>query len=214
MHGEIKASQYDVNISGSNYYFRTSGDNTTWGRTSVGDMISGDHGGFVTVSTWDGDIPLKKSLNLDGTHFVQIDDHDRFAFELNDFTLEGWVNFDSIGANHLDHPFFSQKDGTNHYAFSYDPVSKRMILEINNDGTISKIYSNIWEPVVGEFNHVALTRREGVFNFYLNGIAHGEDYNFQTVPIPNVAGTLNVGSFEEEQVFLMVKLMSLEFGIR
>ena len=26
-----QASQYDVNISGSNYYFRTSGDNTTWG---------------------------------------------------------------------------------------------------------------------------------------------------------------------------------------
>ena len=104
-----QASQYDVNISGSNYYFRTSVDNTTWGRTSVGDVISGDHGGFVTVSTWDGDIPTKQALDLDGSQFVQIDDHDRFAFELNDFTLEGWVNFDAIGANHLDHPFFLKR---------------------------------------------------------------------------------------------------------
>ena len=196
-----QASQYDVNISGSNYYFRTSVDNTTWGRTSVGDVISSNHGGFVTVSTWDGDIPLKKSLNLDGTHFVQVNDHDRFAFGLNEFTLEGWVNFDSIGGDYFAHPFFSQKDGDNHYVFSYDPVSKRMILEINNNGTISKIYSNTWEPVIGEFNHVALTRREGVFNFYLNGVAHGEDYNFQTVPIPNIDSTFNFGSFEGTSFF-------------
>ena len=79
-----------------------------------------------------------------------------------------------------------------------------MILEINNNGTISKIYSNTWEPVVGEFNHVALTRGEGVFNFYLNGIAHGEDYNFQTVPIPNVDSTFNFGSFDGTS-FLMAK---------
>ena len=34
------------------------------------------------------------------------------------------------------------------------------------------------------------------FNFYLNGVAHGEDYNYQTIEIPNVAGTLNFGSFD------------------
>ena len=130
-------------------------------------------------------LAAKQALDLNGSQSVTLNDHDRFAFGLNDFTFEGWVNFDSIGANHLEHSFISQKDGTNHYAFSYDPVSKRMILEINNNGTLLvKFIQILWEPVVGEFNHVALTRRERAFNFYLNGVAHGEDYNYQTVPIP------------------------------
>ena len=90
----------------------------------------------------------------------------------------------------------SQKDVTNHYVFSYDPASKRMIFEINNNGSLTKTYSNTWEPALGTWYHVALTRREGAFNFYLNGVAHGEDYNFQTVSIPNIVSTINFDPFE------------------
>ena len=35
---------------------------------------------FVSVSTWNGDIPTKQALDLNGSQFVQVDDHDRFAF--------------------------------------------------------------------------------------------------------------------------------------
>ena len=45
------------------------------------------------MTTWDGDIASKQALDLSGSAYVSINDHDRYAFGTDDFTFEGWVNF-------------------------------------------------------------------------------------------------------------------------
>ena len=63
----------------------------------------------MSVSTWNGDTAAKQALDLNGSSSVTLNDHDRYAFRLNDFSFEGWVNFDAFGANHLEHSLFHKK---------------------------------------------------------------------------------------------------------
>ena len=83
-------------------------------------MIASNHGGFVCFDTWDGDMASKQALNLDGSQAVfTLNDHDRYAFGTNDFTFEGWVNFDSIGADYLEAiHFFSKGWDESRFVFS------------------------------------------------------------------------------------------------
>ena len=144
------------------------------------------------MTTWDGDIASKQALDLNGSAYVSINDHDRYAFGTDDFTFEGWVSQDVFTGTYSRAPFIGQSDGSNHILFAYDPLTSRMIFEINN-GSVSKIYSNSWSPSADDWYHVAVSRKDGVFNFYLNGVAHGEDYNFKEVSIPNINSTFDIG---------------------
>ena len=49
-----------------------------------------------------------------------------------------------------------------------------MIFEISNAGSVTKKFiGNTWTPDADTWYHVAVTRKDGVFNFYLNGVSHG-----------------------------------------
>ena len=76
-----------------------------------------------------------------------------------------------------------------------------MIFEINNNGTISKIFSNTWSPDANSWYHVAVSRKNGIFNFYLNGVAHGEDYNYKAISIPNIGSNLEIGHLSGANYF-------------
>ena len=69
-----------------------------------------------------------------------------------------------------------------------------MIFEISNAGSVTKIYSNTWTPESDTWYHVAVTRKDGVFNFYLDGVSHGDDYSNKTTSVPNVDAKVYFGS--------------------
>ena len=55
-----------------------------------------------------------------------------------------------------------------------------MIFEISNAGSVTKIYSNTWTPDADTSGiPVAVTRKDGVFNFYLDGVEVGENFNIK-----------------------------------
>ena len=49
-------------------------------------------------------------------------------------------------------------------------------------------------PDADTWYHVAVTRKDGVFNFYLDGVEVGENFNYQDISIPNVDAKVYFGS--------------------
>ena len=74
------------------------------------------------------------------------------------------------------------------------PSTSRMIFEISNAGSVIEIYSNTWTPDADTWYHVAVTRKDGVFNFYLDGVEVGENFNYQDISIPNIDAKVYFGS--------------------
>ena len=71
-----------------------------------------------------------------------------------------------------------------------------MIFETNNAGSVTKVYSNTWTPDPDTWYHVAVTRKDGVFNFYLDGVEVGENFEYKSVSIPNIDGKVYFGSLD------------------
>ena len=63
---------------------------------------------FVSVSTWNGDTAAKQALDLNGSSSVTLNDHDRYAFGLNDFTIEARVSQDTFSGAYSEFHFLGR----------------------------------------------------------------------------------------------------------
>ena len=91
-------------------YVRSNYNNSEYGKVSNSSVpAQTNKGPFVSVTTWDGDIASKQALDLNGSAYVSINDHDRYAFGTDDFTFEGWVSQDVFTGTYSQAPFYRSK---------------------------------------------------------------------------------------------------------
>ncbi len=136
------------------------------------------------------------SLVLDGTDdYASIPDSDGFSFGSGDFTIDTWVNFDTLPV--LDNYMFiaSQEQGwgtqwwlalTNINGVYY------WDLTINNGGPSVISMRRQADIAVGQWRHLALAREGSSFRIFQDGVKLGAD-EISTSAIPDYTANIELG---------------------
>jgi hypothetical protein len=131
-------------------------------------------------------------LKFDGsTNYITISDHAVWSMFLNNFTIVGWVKFDTVAANRM--IIGQYADASNSWILQWNTNNTiTLIGEISNTATFS--YSCPLTPVAGTWYHIAVQRSGSTCLMCINLVS-------QTVTVAtaftavdtNVAATLNIG---------------------
>lgn len=141
---------------------------------------------------------IGQAFSLDGSNdFVQVPDSALWAFGSADFTIDLWVNFDTVRsgvAGSLPNVFIGQDEGggtTNKWVlFSSD---SGLGFHVNGPGSV--FLSAPFSPTTGTWYNLAVTRSGGSdYAFYVNGSSVGTASD--ATSIPNAAAFLNLGQTE------------------
>lgn len=143
-----------------------------WPGDGDADDIRGSNNGTLEngVTFVPGEVAQAFSLN-GSNQFVQVADSPLWAFGTNDFSIDLWINFNSIGAvngfvGHDEGPgpvnkwFFGTKNGQLFFHINSP--------EIGNPG-LDITSTPPFAPSVGEWHHVAVTKSGIAYTFYVDG---------------------------------------------
>jgi putative addiction module CopG family antidote len=110
------------------------------------------------------------SLAFDGTgDFLKGAFNPWVALGTGDYTIELWINFNSVSTS----VFFGDIDssGNGNWAFFYNSSAGVLRLLMNN-GAVT-ISSSSWSPSTGIWYHIAISRASGTYRFFVNGTLTG-----------------------------------------
>lgn len=160
--------------------------------TTANDII-GNHPG-VHVN---GPVPTQgqvgNALRFDGQNdFVGVGDSDDWAFGENDFTVELWANFDVRGGGSIVHAgdvFVAHNDGggsRNKWFFALGGGLLNLTV-FNTAAPPPNFYvaRGPFQPVVGQWYHLAVTKTGTMFQTYVNGVQVGSEISNSPISNPN-----------------------------
>jgi hypothetical protein len=182
-------------------WWRADGD----GKASVGD----NHGELKGGVTFDPGI-AGKAFRLDGaTRYVEVTRSDRWGFGKRDFSIELWVQFRALTPSRdIGHPaaiFIGCDEGNdegnrprNKWFFAYG--GGFLNFHINQPNGESGFFAKAnFSPDVDQWYHLAVTRSQGTFIFYVNGAPVASEKVDITIPNPDAPLTIgqaeNIGFF-------------------
>jgi hypothetical protein len=160
------------------------GTGTTWF-----DLASGNNGTLTNGPTYD--TANGGSLSFSTNKYVTIPTGDSYNFGTSDFTIEGWVNFNSItGPN--DQIFvskFTSWMSNLDFVFRFSFATPRITFLAGDLAAIS--LQNSYNITINTWYNYCVSRVSGVTTLYLNGIAQSSHTG--SVNIPNDKKDIRLG---------------------
>lgn len=153
------------------------------------------HKSLTFVGTAQLDTAQKKfgtaSLLLDGnSDYVTVPDSADWSFGTEDFTIDHWVRFASVG----NCGFYSQQtDGDNRIQWYMQTGELRFCLYV---GAVQKAYYQFaWVPNADQWYHLALVRSGSTIYFFIDGVSQSitETTAISTNSVPDFSGVANIG---------------------
>lgn len=143
---------------------------------------------------------VDQALSLDGaTGFVEVPDDDRWTFGTRDFTIELWANFRSVRASSIGSPaavLIGHDEGSfsrNKWFFALGGGVLNFHVNGPSLGPMFLVRAP-FVPALGQWYHLALTRRAGVYTVYVDGVAQAAETN--ATAIPDASAPLTIGQAE------------------
>jgi serine/threonine protein kinase/dipeptidyl aminopeptidase/acylaminoacyl peptidase len=170
-------------------WWRADGD----AKDSVGDN-HGELKGGVTFAPGVAD----KAFRLDGaTRYVEVPRNDRWGFGRRDFSIELWVQFRMVAPpNDIDHPSAifigcDERPGTcNKWLFAYSAGFINFYI-VNANGKGGVYAKADFSPDLDQWYHLAVTRSQGTFTIYVDGVPVASQK--ADIIIPNPDAPLTIG---------------------
>lgn len=173
------------------------------GDDSAADIASGSNGTLNGASFAAG--VAGQAFSFNGSSNVTVPDSELFTLGDKPFTIDLWVNFNSLQGRD---PFIAHDDGGGYYnkwIFWYDAQATQYGHNTDVDGPALRLHVNgdsgngdpiayPWNPTPGKWYHVAITRNGNDFTLYIDGVAV-KNSNFPVV-IPKPTSPLTIGSAE------------------
>ena len=165
--------------------------------------IAGGHDGVHINGPAPSPGMVDGALRFNGINqFVGAGDSDDWAFGTNDFTIEFWANFDVPGHGSIFHAgdvFIGNDEGPgfqNKWFFALGAG----VLHFTVYNTLSPppnffLARAPFSPIVGQWYHLAVTKRGTLFTIYVNGAPTGTEIS--TSPIANPNAPLIIGQSNE-----------------
>jgi hypothetical protein len=159
------------------------------------DFADGNHGVLQNGTTF-ATGKVGQAFSFDGDNdFIRAPDSPDWAFGSSDFTIELWVNFNSLGVRD---EFVANDEGAgdnNKWIFWRNGGQLQFHLESPTIGPPAlSIGSTLFSPVPGTWHHVAVTRDDNTYTFYVDGVA-GTPVTDVT-PVPDANAPLTIGEAE------------------
>jgi hypothetical protein len=158
------------------------GTGTTWF-----DLASGNNGTLVNGPTYD--INNGGSLSFSTNKYVTIPTGDSYNFGTTDFTIEGWVNFNSISTNQIFVSKFASWTSNLDFVFRFNFATPRIEFMAGDLSAIG--LQNTYNITANTWYNYCVSRVSGVTTLYLNGIAQMSHTG--SVNIPNDKKDIRLG---------------------
>ncbi len=172
------------------------------------DDIQGGNNGTLQGNAAFAPGQVEEAFSLDGDgDFVEVPDNNLWAFGTNDFTIDLWANFSSTDCGPIDSArctFIGTDEGggsQNKWIFGVSPLSEFgggqnvLYLAVHHRDLPSVsgsfLAKSVFQPIVGQWYHVAVTRQGSDFTIYVNGQMAAPDSS--SVVIQNADAPLRIG---------------------
>lgn len=176
-----------------------------WPLDETSGMIAADRVGNHPGAYANGPVPaagkVRGALSFDGSNYVAVADSDQWAFGTNDFTIDLWANWDVPGSGSIGEPgdiFIGSDEGPglrNKWFFALGGgVLDFTVYNVANPPSNFFLVRAPFSPVVGQWYHLAVTKRGTLFTIFVNGVAVGSEIS--TSPIANANAPLTIGQAE------------------
>lgn len=134
---------------------------------------------------------LDSSMTVDGTaYYLTIPYHPAFNFATNDFTIECWFQYTSVGSNGGG-IIGRWGSGSNDFVLYVAPTTKLLTFSVNNATVITGP-----SVTISTWYHVAVTRSNSLICMYLNGVAvTNSPYIINNTPITCGLYDIYVGKY-------------------
>ena len=165
-----------------------SGDGTTM------DYAGSNNGTLQGGATY-GPGEVGQAFNCNGSGYVSVPHSPLWDFNTNDFTIELWANFNSVGGWQT---FVADDDGGGNnpkWFFSIGYGGAGLAFCKNNYGQITGLHP--FSPTTQQWYHIAITRAGSTWTFYVNGASIGTDTDsdaLQTTSAPLRIGQCRGGN--------------------
>ena len=167
------------------------------GDGNTADVSGGHHGSLEGTATF-GSGKVGQAFQFDGSGWVSVPDNPDWTLGTHDFTIELWAKFDSLTG--LD-PLIAHTDGggpLNKWIFWFNasghdklqgtPALRFMMNEASLSGHDAIVAP--WNPVTGQWYHLAVTRSGSTYKLYINGSLVATDTSPEEIPDPTVPLTI------------------------
>ena len=169
------------------------------GGTAVADIIGANHGIRVNGPVSAPGL-VEGSLRFNGSNsYVGAPDSDLWAFGAGDFTIELWANWDFNPVGTVGHPgtiFIGNDEGAgsrNKWFFALG--GGFLNFHINSSAIGPRFFPLVpFSPIVGQWHHLAVTKRGNIYILYVNGAIAGSAIDNNS--IPNPSSPLTIGQAE------------------
>lgn len=113
------------------------------------------------------------SIQFNGSNRIETPDDGSFTFGTDDFTVEMFVRYASVPSTSAPATLFSKSGASGRsYALTVDAVGFTFRYTIGGTDVVIPLGTY---AAVGTFNHVAITRRNGLISLFVNGVKNGAD---------------------------------------
>jgi hypothetical protein len=169
-----------------------------------GNFLDGSGNANHGVSVPSGEVgfgvgKVGQAFALDGANDqVQVPDSALWTLGSSDFTIDLWVNFDSVRLgplSQLPNVFVGhdQGGGVQPKWVFYQGNTSQIAFHVNTGGTQATLAAG-FTPTPGDWYNVAVTRTAGTYRFYVDGLQVGAVTN--AIVIPDAAAFLTFGQAE------------------
>ncbi|PYK96823.1 MAG: hypothetical protein DME19_18415, partial [Verrucomicrobia bacterium] len=159
---------------------------------NANDLIGANHGTLRNGATFSGG-EVDQAFKFNGLgQFVEVPDSDLWAFGTNDFTVELWAEFDSVGNMAL---IASDEGGGSRNKWILFSTGGGLIFHINSPtlGARDAVQAP-FSPAAGVWYHLAVTRRGSSYTIFIDGDPAGTATDSNA--IPDAAASLTIGGAE------------------
>jgi hypothetical protein len=164
------------------------------GDGNTDDIVGARHGAIVgNVDYAAGKVGSAFRFHRGG--WVEVADDPIWTLGTEDFTIDLWVQFSSLGGRD---PLISHDEGggcNNKWIFWYDsgghrePSGPSMRFHAVGPGCVPHVDPVVyhpWNPVPGQWYHVALTRSGTTYRLYLDGALVSTEQDANSIPDPSI----------------------------
>ena len=128
---------------------------------------------------------VAEAFSFSGGGYVSVPDDPVWTLGTNAFTIDLWVRFNSLSGRD---PFIAHDEGgfsLKKWIFWYDAFGHRG----PSLGPLDPVVYS-WNPVVGRWYHVAVTRSGSTYTLYIDGVAVISEADARSIPDPNAPLTI------------------------
>jgi len=176
-----------------------------WPLDETSGTIAADRVGNHPGAYANGPVPaagkVRGALRFDGSNYVAVADSDQWAFGTSDFTIDLWANWDVPGSGSISEPgdiLIGSDEGPgnrNKWFFALGGgVLDFTVYNVASPPSNFFLVRAPFSPVVGQWYHLAVTKRGTLFTIFVNGIAVGSEVS--SSPIANANAPLTIGQAE------------------